>query len=104
MTHVGRFEVQQANCVNTVTGAITDGQGVLIAANGDEIQVDYAGQVLPGDGFTRMQLTYVVTGGTGRFTRAEGETDVLVTYTSETEWTADGSGWIRYAASDRSNR
>jgi hypothetical protein len=104
MTHVGRFEVQQDGCVNPVTGAVTDGQGVLTAANGDEIHLAYSGLVLPGGGFLIMELRYVVTGGTGRFTRAEGGVDVRVTYWSETEWTAEGDGWLAYFASDRRDR
>jgi hypothetical protein len=30
--------------------------------------------------------------------------EIVVIYTSETEWVSYGGGWIRYAASDRSER
>jgi hypothetical protein len=104
MTHVGRFEIQQAGCVDFATGAITDGLGILTAANGDEIHVEYAGRILPGVVPLTMELEYVVIGGTGRFSHAEGEMDVAVIYTSETAWISEGGGWVRYVASDRSNR
>ena len=34
------------------------------------------------------ELHYVTTGGTGRFARAGGESDIVVVYTSETTWIA----------------
>lgn len=103
MTHVGRFEIQQAGCFNIETGAVTDGQGILTAANGDQIHLEYAGSVVDLSPPT-YELHYVTTGGTGRFERAEGESDFVVVYTSETTWIAEGGGWIRYAASDRADR
>ena len=103
MTHVGRFELEQAGCVNLATGAVTDGQGILTAANGDKIYLAYEGSAVNLDPLT-YELHYVTTGGTGRFSRAEGESDFVVVYTSETTWIAEGGGWIRYAASDRSER
>jgi hypothetical protein len=103
MTHVGRFELQQAGCVNLATGVVTDGQGILTAANGDQIHLAYAGSAVNLDPLT-YELHYVTTGGTGRFSRAEGESDFVVVYTSETTWIAEGGGWIRYAASDRADR
>ena len=103
MTHVGRFELEQAGCVNLATGAVTDGQGVLTAANGDQIHLAFAGSAVNLDPLT-YELHYLTTGGTGRFSRAEGESDFVLVYTSETTWIAEGGGWIRYAASDRSER
>ena len=103
MTHVGRFELEQAGCVNLGTGVVTDGQGILTAANGDQIYLEYAGSAVNLDPLT-YELHYVTTGGTGRFSRAEGESDFVVVYTSENTWIAYGGGWIGYAASDRSDR
>lgn len=103
MTHVGRFDLQQAGCVDLATGAVTDGQGILTAANGDQIHLAFAGSAVNLDPLT-YELHYVTTGGTGRFSRAEGESDFVVVYTSATTWIANGGGWIRYAASDRADR
>ena len=103
MTHIGRFELQQAGCVDVATGAVTDGQGILTAANGDQIHLAYAGSAVNLDPLT-YELHYVTTGGTGRFARAGGESDIVVVYTSETTWIAEGGGWIRYSASDRADR
>jgi hypothetical protein len=100
-THIGRFEVQQTQCVNPTTGAATDGVATLTAANGDEIYMTYDGQFVPGEPPT-ADLFYTVTGGTGRFTHAQGEIEVRVIFTSPSTWVATGSGWISYSASDRS--
>jgi hypothetical protein len=104
MTHVGRFGLQQAGCVDLTTGLITGGQGVISAANGDEIHVTYSGRILPGVVPQTMELSYVGIGGTGRFAHAVSEVSVLVIYTSETTWVSEGGGWLSYSASDRSDR
>ena len=85
MTHLGRFEIQQSGCIDFATGAVTEGRGVLTAANGDEVHLEYAGSATSVTPLT-YALHYVVTGGTGRFLSAEG------------------GGWLSYAASDRVSR
>lgn len=104
ITHGGRFETTQTNCLELATGMITEGQGVLITANRDEMFVTYEGRVLPGVEPQTMELTYSVNGGSGRFTSAEGELDLVVVYSSASEWESWGEGWIRYEASDRASR
>lgn len=101
-THLGRFEIQQLNCMNLATGIITAGEATMTAANGDEIHLTYDGRVLPGIEPQTMELFYVGSGGTGRFVHAEGEMTVIVTYTSPTTWISTGEGWLSYSASDRS--
>lgn len=103
LTHAGRFELEQTNCADLATGAITEGVGTLTTANGDEIHLLYSGQVLPGIVPQTLDLDYVVVGGTGRFETAEGELNAEVVYTSATTWVSKGEGWIRYAASDASS-
>lgn len=100
-THVGRFEVQQNQCVNLATGAVTDGASTLTAANGDEIYATYGGQFVLLEPPT-LDLVYRLSGGTGRFTHAQGEMNVRVVFTSQSTWVSTGSGWIRYSASDGS--
>ena len=104
MTHVGRFETEQTACNSLVTGAITDGEAISVAANGDETHMTWSGRVVPGIEPQTLELTYLFDGGTGRFVQAEGMIDFVVVYTSETTWTAHGSGWLSYEASDRAKR
>jgi len=104
MPHMGRFWTEQTGCTSLVTGMITDGEAVLFAANGDELYMTWSGHVVPGVEPQTLDLTYVTCGGTGRFLRAEGETQFLVVYSSESDWTAHGSGWLSYEASDRADR
>lgn len=104
MTHVGRFETEQTACNSLVTGSITDGEAVSVAANGDETHMTWSGRVVPGVEPLTLELNYLFDGGTGRFVHAEGAIDFVVVYTSETKWTAHGSGWLSYEASDRSDR
>jgi hypothetical protein len=101
-SHIGRFEIDQTNCLNGTTGAVTNGVATLVAANGDEVHMTYDGQTVALAPQT-LDLDYVITGGTGRFASAEGALDMRVILTSPTTWTSTGSGWIQYAASDRSN-
>lgn len=101
-THLGRFEIQQRNCMNLATGVVTAGEATMTAANGDEIHLTYEGRVLPGIEPQTLELFYVGSGGTGRFAHAEGEMTVIVTYTSPTTWVSTGEGWLSYTASDRS--
>lgn len=104
-THMGRFTVQQAQCISTVTGAITNGEATLTAANGDQIFMTYTGAIVGGNPQLPVaDLTYVVVGGTGRFANAEGEIDIHVEYTTPSIWISTGSGWLRYSASDRSGK
>lgn len=103
-THIGRFEVQQTQCVNPATGAATDGVATLTAANGDEMYMTYDGQFVPGVEPPTVDLFYTLNGGTGRFTHAEGEIAIRVVFTSPSTWVSTGSGWISYSASDRSTK
>ncbi len=101
-TAVGRFTLAQTSCINLATGAVTGGTATLTGANGDQWFMTSTGHALARPGLPAFDLVYVVTGGTGRFARAEGELTIRVEYTSPTTWDASGDGWLRYAASDRS--
>jgi hypothetical protein len=103
-THIGRYEVEQTQCVDTTTGLITLGEATLIAANGDDIFMSYDGSLVPGLTPPTYDLSYVVTGGTGRFASAEGEFEIRVVFTSQTTWVSTGGGWMTYTASDRSEK
>jgi hypothetical protein len=107
VTHLGRTEVLGFDCVDFVTGAITNGTGIYTAANGDTLEVTFSGQAdVSADGatFTGDGTTAVV-GGSGRFARASGYFAWTMTGSISpdgTTWTSlSGDGWIAYDASDR---
>lgn len=81
VTFVGHHFVQLN--VAGIPQAVTDGLGVLAAANGDALFISWSGLVHRGA--TEAELAFVVTGGRGRFLGATGSgvrTD-MVTRTSQ---------------------
>jgi hypothetical protein len=72
-THLGRFTLAWNVTVNLANGAGT-GFAQLIAANGDRIYTTLVGQGEPTDtpGVNRIVEINTITGGTGRFSDAEG--------------------------------
>ena len=101
-THIGQFRVEQTVCLNLATGVMTDGEATLIAANGDVLYATWHGTPVPGLTPPTWELFYVITGGTGRFARAEGEEVEWLVKPSESTWESTGEGWLRYYPSDRS--
>jgi hypothetical protein len=86
-THLGRFTTRMTFCTDitdlmddgTLTGdesaPYNKGQGVLIAANGDELYFTIEGVVIPTDqpGYDfEFQDPFTFTGGTGRFAGVSG--------------------------------
>lgn len=101
-SHIGRFDLEQTQCTDLTSFAVTSGEATMVAADGDEIYMTYEGQAVDSDPLT-LALDYVAVGGTGRYANAEGEIHVRVVFTSDTTWTSTGTGWLQYAASDKSN-
>jgi hypothetical protein len=60
------------------TCIVLDGTATLTAANGDQISLSYSGSAVVDAGKSMDTFTYVVTGGTGRFTDATGSGTVHV--------------------------
>ena len=71
-THLGRFTVVASQCLDPATGAITKGEAVFTAANGDQVFATQSGRVTGSPPVLGFELTYTVTGGTGRFAGASG--------------------------------
>ncbi len=75
-THMGSVTMLSTDCVVQADGQImfTDGQLLLTAANGDQVNATYSGMLLPGAEAPVYSLTgsYTVVGGTGRFEGATG--------------------------------
>lgn len=106
--HLGRvwFEIDHCSMMTGPTsGMFSGGTVTLTAANGDQLYLSEEGTfelvVGPQGPVTSLvELTWEITGGTGRFTDAEGEgtsspVGDLVAGTTSATWT----GWIRYDAS-----
>jgi hypothetical protein len=71
-THLGRFTVAASQCLDPATGAITKGEAVFTAANGDQVFATQSGRVTGSPPVFAFELDYTVTGGTGRFAGASG--------------------------------
>jgi hypothetical protein len=71
---LGAVKLIEANTVQMGTEgkgiAVTDGKGVMTAANGDALFLSYSGLVLPSG--TAADFAFVITGGRGRFVGATG--------------------------------
>lgn len=71
-THLGRFTVVASQCLDPATGAISKGEAVFTAANGDQVFATQSGRVTGSPPVLAFELDYTVTGGTGRFAGASG--------------------------------
>jgi hypothetical protein len=78
-THLGQFSFTQEL---TLDGAnLTDtGSAQLVAANGDTIYTTVVGSAIPGDVVFTITEIHTITGGTGRFSGAEGSFTVHRTH------------------------
>jgi hypothetical protein len=70
-TLMGQFSLTMDVTINPAN--LTDtGSAQLIAANGDSIYTTVAGFAIPGDVVFTVWETHTITGGTGRFSGAQG--------------------------------
>ena len=91
-THLGRFSL-----IREVTGSLVDfsdtGSAQWIAANRDRIYTTIVGQAelsdIPG-GYLKATETHTITGGTGRFTGAQGSFTVELFHKLEASGVAGG--------------
>ena len=77
-THLGRVEVSVTETLDLTspTGVIAlEGRMIMVAANSDELHWNYSATGTPPDASGDIMLngTFVITGGTGRFSSAAGE-------------------------------
>jgi len=98
------FEIDHCSAMTSPTaGYFADGTISITAANGDQIFMDEWGtfeldDILP---LSYVDLHWEITGGTGRFSGAEGEgTAAPISDLVAGTTTADFTGWITYDASD----
>jgi hypothetical protein len=94
-THLGHFSFTQEVKVNIANFTDT-GSAQWIAANGDIIYTTVSGSAIPGAVVFTVTEIHTITGGTGRFSGAQGSFTVHRTHV--TALSADGthvtSGWF----------
>ena len=77
-SHLGRITLSTTETLDFVTSpgtlVIRDGRLVMVAANGDELHWTYegTGSLPDADGDSSLAGTFVISGGTGRFSDATG--------------------------------
>lgn len=104
-THMGQYTISRQHCFNPALGQFQGGTFERTAADGDKIFGTYTGQfaaVVEVDDQGNPTVIVIkgtesITGGTGRFTNAEGQGDItgqfnLVTHRGD--FTVEG--WILY--------
>ena len=91
-TRLGRFSLDREVTANLLDFSAA-GSAQWVAANGDSIYTTVVGQAelsdLPG-GFLRVTETHIITGGTGRFTAAQGSFTVELFHKLEVSGVAGG--------------
>ena len=91
-THLGKFSLIREITANLVNFSAT-GSAQWIAPNGDSISTKIAGQAelsdIPG-GFLKVTEIHTISGGTGRFTRAQGSFTVELFHKLEPSGVAGG--------------
>ena len=94
-THMGRFSFTQELTINETNG--TDaGSAQWIAANGDNIYTTVVGSAIPGSVVFTITEIHTITGGTGRFSGAQGSFTVHRTHVvaPNDDGTHITSGWF----------
>ncbi len=76
-THLGNYTYQATECVDLVTGEISNGVFTMTAANGDTLEGTYSGHGGPTANPTIFAFddAAVIRGGSGRFARTTGRFD-----------------------------
>lgn len=81
ITHLGKATLTTHDTTiftSSTTFMVLDGTATFTAANGDQIFFTYSGSAVVAGGKSMDTLSYLVTGGTGRFTHATGSGTVHV--------------------------
>lgn len=87
LTHLGNSEWFGSHCSTLDGQQLVNGEGTLVAANGDELWMTYTAELISPfivPGVLIYAQNNIVTGGTGRFEGASGELLTIVYLTIET--------------------
>lgn len=104
VSHLGKIEMTSKHCTPAESD-VEGGEMVLVAANGDEVFIDYTGVASapdPETGLITAEIDYVISGGNGRFEGATGGGEMTAVIVFEgfddPEWAAtwSWSGRIDY--------
>lgn len=90
-THLNQFLLVREVTASLVNFSAT-GSAQWVAANRDSISTTVSGQAKPSDipGFLEVTETHTITGGTGRFTGAQGSLKVVLLHSLERSGAAGG--------------
>ena len=80
VSHLGRTDMTSHHCTPAGT-EVAGGEMTLVAANGDEVYIEYAGFAPgpdPDTGIIYVELEYEIVGGDGRFEGAHGGGEMTV--------------------------
>jgi len=101
VSHLGRVTWTTEHCFQLFAGTFGDAEVVITAANGDTLFGTYNGMMTSDTTFAE---TFVITGGTGRFTGATGSIDETGWFDPVTGYMeVTGIGSVVYDASGRSS-
>jgi hypothetical protein len=83
LTHLGMTEYSSTHCSTLDGSALVNGEATLVAANGDEVWVNYTASALTTFPSPVMiyEIENIVVGGTGRFEGASGHIISLIVIT-----------------------
>ena len=102
VSHLGAVEISGGVCNDFVNLRFTDGFGTYVAANGDSIDITYAGDATPTETGFLGEGSAEIVGGTGRFDGATGAFDFTTTTTvfpdGSSTTSLEGDGWITYGS------
>ncbi len=97
-TIIGKFSFSEEVTAD-LTNGIHTGSALWIAANGDSISTSVAGTSAPSDNpnYFKITETHTITGGTGRFTGAQGSFPVerMHAFAAESDGTHLAFGWFQ---------
>ncbi len=96
-TFIGNYKLYMTMCVNDKGQGVSDCLGTITAANGDQFNTRLTNTVHGDNDY--FEGTFVIEGGTGRFTGASGEFTTigkfLVQYPTG-YFDVVGEGWIKF--------
>jgi hypothetical protein len=79
-SHMGKISIAASDCITPVDNDYAFiGKLTITAANGDKLSGDYSGSLVPTDTvpvYSFSDATFRITGGTGRFSKANGSVEL----------------------------